>query len=107
MTSFQPAPSVELGRSAAAGGAGGGTMPFWIYGSDNATGLRIDPFFSGADTEQAARAQAEAHGIRVESLERYAEPGPAVLDGPPFFADEAHRVMQLANREAHRTNHEY
>jgi hypothetical protein len=43
-------------------------MPFWVYGRDGATGQPINPFFSEAANEAAARAEAEARGIIVESL---------------------------------------
>ena len=44
-------------------------MPFWIYGRDGETGQPTDPFFSDSRDESAARREAEALGIQIESVE--------------------------------------
>lgn len=46
-------------------------MAYWVYGQDAQTGERTDPLFSEAATEEAARAEAIAQGMIVESVERH------------------------------------
>ena len=49
-------------------------MPFWLYGRDSITGQPTDPFFSAAATEEAARSEATAQGMLVDSVEAHLDP---------------------------------
>jgi hypothetical protein len=48
-------------------------MPYWVYGSDSESGQPAQPFFTDADNQDAAREQAAAQGIVVESIELHVE----------------------------------
>jgi hypothetical protein len=48
-------------------------MAFWVYGRDSQTGAKTDPLYSEAASEEAARAEATAQGMVVESVERHDE----------------------------------
>ena len=56
-------------------------MAYWIRGRDSQTGEPTDAFFSEADNEDAARAQATAQGMVVESVECHIE-GPKPSENP-------------------------
>ena len=49
-------------------------MAFWLYGRDPITGQPTDPFFSAATTEEAARSEATAQGMLVDSVEAHLDP---------------------------------
>jgi hypothetical protein len=61
-------------------------VAFWVYGRDSKTGKPAE-FFSDADTEDAARAEAGTQGIIVDRVERHAEasapPSSAITATPP------------------------
>lgn len=69
-------------------------MPFWVNGRDSQTGQATDPFFSEAGSEEAAREEATAQGMIVESVERHTEterspqraPPPAPMSEEPMSA---------------------
>jgi hypothetical protein len=46
-------------------------MAYWVYGRDRTTGQPTEPFFSEAQTEETARAEAAAQDMIVESVERH------------------------------------
>jgi ATP-dependent Clp protease ATP-binding subunit ClpA len=89
-------------------------MSFWVHGRDSRSGQPIDAFFSKTDHEEEARAEAVARGFVVDGIER------AVQDSLSDAEDEhwhlepiaeeltgrCQRVMQLAQAEAERLNHD-
>ena len=48
-------------------------MPYWVHGRDAETGELIEPMFSEAESEEAARAEATARGMIVERVEPHVE----------------------------------
>ena len=67
-------------------------MGFWVHGRDSDSGKPTEPFFSDADSEDAAREQAAAQGIIVESIVLHVDDTvaakPASVPEPPCDAAE-------------------
>jgi hypothetical protein len=61
-------------------------MAFWVYGRDRDTRQPDARLFSDAESEEAARAEAESQGIAVERVEPHLEAPP-----PPATPSRSHR----------------
>ncbi len=64
-------------------------MPYWLYGLDADTDEAAEPFFSSADSEVEARAQAEHQGISVQRVEQ------VEVDLPTFQLPDTFRPSGL------------
>jgi hypothetical protein len=57
-------------------------MPFWVYGRDSETGQPTDPLFSEEASVEAARAEATAQGMIVESVVRHTDTAQGIIVEP-------------------------
>lgn len=71
-------------------------MPYWVHGRDNESGEPTDPFFTDAEDETVARAEATAQGIIVETVEPFVGEVAGNVPFPDVVPDEARQGVEFA-----------